>query len=112
MSYATKDGKREWARRYRAQKRLAACCLQCHQPAAMGGLCRSHAEAHRTRSRLWMQTHHGHEAREAFTFPCEQRQTFWEEIGGWWYRVSADFRDPLTILLEREARGQFIWRTN
>lgn len=57
-----------------------------------------------------MQARYGHTPREAFTFQSEWQPTYWEKIGGWWQRVSAEFRDPLTILLEKEARGAFIWR--
>lgn len=110
VSYATKAGKKEWARRYRASKLRAGICLQCSRQSTGGRYCATHAATSRLRSKLWMQARHGYQPREAFMFHDAKTRMYWEEIGGWWTRVLVDWRDPLSVLLRAEEEGDWTWR--
>ena len=117
MPYASPDGKRLWAQRYRAGKRGRGECLQCKAPHETNSrFCKLHGASRRDYARAWMRRLHGYQPRyeqpewgyaERPRFHAEWERPYYETVSGVICRVPVDWRDPLTILIQREAMGLF-----
>ena len=107
-----------WGRAYRAQCRELGRCCQCLKPAVAFGCCEAHAERKRTYNRLLQREQKGCRPRypthpewgtreHGYLWASEKPPAYYETVSGVICRVPVDWRDPLTILIQREAMGLF-----
>ena len=106
----------DYIRRLRALRRAQGLCIQCgREPSVSGGRCVRHAEEQRRRTRLWMRKAHGSKPQYLYQrasapvrYATDSSAEGWEQqADGRWQRIWVDWRDPLLILLTKEARGWF-----
>lgn len=105
----------ERVKQLRAHRRQQGLCINCGKaPAVSGGQCAFHAEVRRRQCRLWMRRVRGHVPWAVYTNRIARRYATASNAEAWEYRaghgmmrVWVDWRDPLLVLMAREAKGWF-----
>ena len=107
-----------WGRDYRRRCREQGRCCQCLKPAVQFGCCEEHAERKRAYNRALQRQQKGCQPRypthpewgtsnRDYLWASEWQRPWYEYRAGRWWRTLVEGRDPLMILLAKEAAGRF-----